>query len=79
MIEVDGAESFPALYSRAQKFLEALQTRHPNDIILIVTHGDIGKMIRAAYYELSWKEGLQTPYFDNTDILELTKIGKSKS
>jgi hypothetical protein len=39
--------------------------------ILIVTHGDTGKMIRASYFGWTWKKGLQTPYFDNTEIIEL--------
>lgn len=70
-LEVDGAETFPALYDRAQKILIEIQKRHPSNVILIVTHGDIGKMIRGAYCGLNWEESLQTSYFDNTEILEL--------
>lgn len=47
--------------------------RHPGDNILLVTHGDIGKIIRAAFYGWSWEEGLKTPYFDNTDVIELSE------
>jgi len=72
-LEVDGAETFPALYSRGRKIIRKIQDRHPNSNILIVTHGDIGKMIRAAYHGWSWEDGLKTPYFDNTGVLELSE------
>jgi len=45
-LEVDGAESFPALYKRAEKILSEIRERHKNKSVLVVSHGDIGKMIR---------------------------------
>ena len=72
-LEVEGAEDFPSLYKRGQRILEEIQQRHPDNNVLIVTHGDIGKMIRAAYHSWNWEDGLETPYFDNTGVLELTK------
>lgn len=71
-IEVDGAENFPMLYKRGKKVLQEVIERHPNKNVLVVTHGDIGKMIRAAFHNWSWEDGLKTPYFDNTGILELS-------
>lgn len=71
-LEAEGAETFPALYDRARKFLVEIQGHYPNNVILIVTHGDIGKMIRGAFCGLSWRESLQTPYFDNAEIIELS-------
>ncbi len=72
-LEIEGAESFPMLYQRGKKIIEEIQKRHPDKNVLIVTHGDIGKMIRAAYHNWSWEKGLRTPYFDNTGILELSE------
>lgn len=69
-LNTDGAEKFPALYERANKVLkEVMQQQIQNT--LLVTHGDIGKMIRAAYYKWGWEKGLKTPYFDNVAIIEL--------
>ena len=70
-LDVDGAEGFPVLYNRAQKILSEIQQRHRDDVVLIVTHGDIGKMVRGVYCGWSWERSLQTPYFDNTEILTL--------
>lgn len=72
-LDGDGTEDFPALLKRGEKILEEIRERHPNERVLIVTHGDIGKMIRAAYHNWSWEDGLKTPYFDNTGILELSE------
>lgn len=71
-LEVEGAEDFPTLLDRGRKILQEIRQRHPDKNILIVTHGDIGKMIRAAYHNWTWEQGLKTPHFDNTEILELS-------
>ena len=65
-LDVDSAEGFPVLYDRAQKILSEIQQRHRDDVVLIVTHGDIGKMVRGVYCGWSWERSLQTPYFDTT-------------
>jgi broad specificity phosphatase PhoE len=70
-LEAEGAEDFPTLYLRAQRVLERVQRMHPTEHVLLVAHGDIGKMIRAVYHGWNWKTGLQTPHFDNTGVLEL--------
>ncbi|MEE8131440.1 MAG: histidine phosphatase family protein [Candidatus Paceibacterota bacterium] len=70
-IEVEGAEDFPALYKRAQSFLEKVTQAYQNKVVVVVTHGDIGKIIRAAYHNWTWEEGLKTPRFENTGILHL--------
>lgn len=72
-MKVEGAEDFPTLLKRGKKILEEIKQRHPDKNVLIVTHGDIGKMIRAAYHGWTWEEGLKTPYFDNTGVMELSK------
>lgn len=71
-LEAEGAENFPNLYERGKKFLKKMG-QYSNINILIVTHGDIGKMIRAAYYDWGWEKGLKTPHFGNTNVLKLDK------
>jgi uncharacterized phosphatase len=70
-IEADGAEDFPNLYKRAQSFLDKISKEYPDKVIVAVTHGDIGKIIRAVYHNWTWEEGLQTPSFENTGVLHL--------
>lgn len=70
-LDVEGGEDFSALYSRAERFLKKIEDAYTGKTIVAVTHGDIGKMIRAAYHGWDWEKGLKTAYFANTDILEL--------
>lgn len=70
-LEEEGAEDFPTLIARGQTVLQDIQSKHSNANVVIVTHGDIGKMIRAVYHGWTWEEALRTPYFDNTGVLEL--------
>jgi len=71
-LEAEGAENFPALLERSREVLAETRGKYPDKNVLLVTHGDIGKMIRAAYHGWTWEEGLKTPYFDNTSVLELS-------
>jgi len=69
----DDAETFPQLLERAKIVLEIIRNKYSDGNILLVTSGDIGKMIYAAYYNLDWKAVLQEFYFGNTDMLILSK------
>jgi len=71
-----GAETFPQLIERAQKLLATLETKHKNGNILLVTHGDFGKMIYAAYYKLEWVKVLKMFHFGNSELLELSQESK---
>lgn len=70
-----GAETFPDLIKRAKKIRTELELKHKNGNILLVTHGDIGKMIYAEYYKLEsekeWKEILKMFHFGNSELLIL--------
>lgn len=68
----DGAETFPQLLERANKLLIKIQEKHSDGNILLVTHGDFGKMIYAAYYKLDWLDVLKMFHFGNSDLLELS-------
>lgn len=67
-----GAETFPRLLDRAHALLAKLRTRHEGDTVLLVTHGDIGKMIYAAFYKLNWLDVLKDFHFGNSELLELS-------
>jgi len=73
-LEAEGAESFSTLYERGRRVLERIQATHPDEHVLLVAHGDIGKMIRAVYHGWTWEEGLKTPHFENTGVLELRPL-----
>ncbi|HNX10586.1 MAG TPA: histidine phosphatase family protein [bacterium] len=68
----EGAETFPQLIVRAQKMLAKIEAWHQDGNVLLVTHGDIGKMIYAAYYNLDWQETLLLFHFGNTDLILLS-------
>lgn len=67
----EGAETFPVLLERAKRALAELRARHRDGSVLLVTHGDIGKMLYAAYYGLSWMDVLTMFHFGNSELLLL--------
>ncbi len=75
-LEAEGAESFPVLLVRARSVIEDVETRHPNGTILLVCHGDLGKMLYAAYYKLDWKETLRMFHFGNSELILLSPDSK---
>jgi broad specificity phosphatase PhoE len=72
-LEPEGAETFPKLLVRGKKIVKMLKKENDSGNILIVTHGDIGKMIYAAFYNLDWQETLKEFYFGNADVLLLSE------
>lgn len=70
-LEVDGAETFPILMDRAKRVSEHCDVAFAGKTVLLVAHGDIGKMIAAVRQCVSWKDGLLTPYIANTEIVEM--------
>lgn len=69
----EGAETFPQLVVRAKKLLDFVKTKHAGQSVLMVTHGDFGKMIYAAYYNLDWQQVLTMFHFGNSELLLLSK------
>lgn len=69
-LQPEGAESFPQVIERAKKLLRYLRAQK-EERVLLVTHGDIGKMIYAAFYELPWKNVLTDFHFGNSEVLLL--------
>lgn len=72
-LDVEDSETFPQLYERASDLLKSFSNINNN--ILFVTHGDIGKMLYASYYNIPWRDALMnTSYFENANIIELSQI-----
>jgi probable phosphoglycerate mutase len=69
----DGAETFPQLIERGKRVIMEVQCRHRDGSVLLVTHGDIGKMIYAAYYGLDWISVLTMFHFGNSELLLLSE------
>ncbi len=69
----EGAETFPDLLVRAKRLLEEVTSEYKDGSILLVTHGDFGKMIYAQYYGLDWKSVLTLFHFGNSELLLLSE------
>jgi len=69
----EGAETFPDLMKRGRRIIKEIQERHKDGSILLVGHGDFGKMIYAAYYNLDWKSVLRMFHFGNSELLLLSE------
>lgn len=69
----EGGETFPQVMERARGVLDLLKEKHTGSSVLVVTHGDIGKMLYASYYNLDWENVLTSFHFGNADILLLSE------
>ncbi|MEK7201213.1 MAG: histidine phosphatase family protein [Patescibacteria group bacterium] len=68
----EGAETFPMLLERAHDALSNTVERAPQEgSVLLVTHGDFGKMLYASYYGISWPAMLTLFHFGNCELLLL--------
>lgn len=72
-LKPDGAETFPDLMKRAGLLLEKINNNCTSGNVLLVCHGDIGKMIYAQYYNLNWETVLTQFHFGNCDLLLLSE------
>jgi Fructose-2,6-bisphosphatase len=71
-LNVEGAESFPQAIIRAKELLKVIFENHKDGNILLVSHGDFGKMIYAAFYYLPWDDVLRMFHFGNSELLLLS-------
>lgn len=70
----EGAETFSVLLERAKKALTFFRENTvKEDNVLLVTHGDFGKMLYAAFYEHDWMEMLTKFHFGNSELLLLDR------
>ncbi len=69
----EGAETFPQLFARGKSVIDWVRGCHQDGNVLLVTHGDIGKMIYAAYYGVPWESVLTLFHFGNSELLLLSE------
>jgi len=67
----EGVESFPKVYKRAQSFWKKLVTYNIKGNVVVVTHGDIGMMLKASAEGWDWQTGLHKAFWKNGEILEV--------
>lgn len=67
-----GGETFEQAAARAAAVVQRLRMQPCVGHRLLVCHGDIGKLIFAAYYGLPWREVLVGCHFGNADIWDLS-------
>ncbi len=76
-LDPEGAETFPKLIDRAKRLFtqidELTKELSPDASILLITHGDFGKMLYAAFYDLPWEDVLRQFHFGNSEVLLLSR------
>lgn len=71
----EGAETFPDLVVRGQRILDYVHAENEAGKVLLVCHGDIGKMIYAAATGKDWQEVLVDFHFGNGDLIDIASDG----
>lgn len=64
-------ESYPEVYARAQKVLDVMKKSHSDENVLLVTHGETGSMLKAAYNNWEWMKGIEAICLHNAEVIEL--------
>lgn len=72
-----GAETFVDLVVRGREVLDELRMRHRDEKVLLVCHGDIGKMIYAAATGKDWRDVLKDFHFGNGELIEASSDGEA--
>ncbi len=75
----EGAETFPDLLDRGRRVIAWIKDHHADGNVLLVAHGDIGKMIYAAYYALDWQQALTMFHFGNSELLLLSETSPAEA
>jgi len=73
----EGAETFDDLLARGHDILKDIRNRHIDQKVLLVCHGDIGKMVYAAATNKTWKDVLVNFHFGNGDLIETSGQGEA--
>lgn len=68
----EGAETFEDLVERGHRVLETVRAKHIGGKVLLVCHGDLGKMIYAAATEKPWRDVLLGFHFGNGELIDIS-------
>jgi len=71
ILEAEKAELWPDVIKRAQQIIDTINNKYSDKLVLLVTHGDIGKMIYTSYFKLDYLQVLQNFVFGNSEIIKL--------
>ena len=71
----EGSETFPDLIERGKKMLAEVRAKHKSGKVLLVTHGDYGKMIYTATTGKDWHNVLVEFHFGNGDLIDISRDG----
>jgi len=72
----EGAETFPELVTRGQSVLDHVRKLHSDGNVLLVCHGDIGKMIYCAETKKDWRDVLSGFHFGNGELIDISGVGE---
>jgi broad specificity phosphatase PhoE len=70
-LTAEGAETFDDLMARARRVVDHVDRVYAGKTVLLVCHGDIGKMIMAVKRGVHWSDSLKAPFISNTEVIEL--------
>ena len=73
----EGAETFPQLVQRGQTILDHIRSLHTSGKVLLVCHGDIGKMIYCAATGKKWLDVLTGFHFGNGELIDVSGVGEA--
>lgn len=68
----DGAETFEDLVVRGRDVLAKVRSKHIGGKVLLVCHGDLGKMVYAAATDKPWKDVLLDFHFGNGELIDIS-------
>jgi len=74
-LNAEGAETFEQLIVRAQNILDSIHAQHSSGRVLLVCHGDIGKMLYAASAGKDWRDAIEDFHFGNAELIDLSGNG----
>lgn len=69
----EGAETFPQLLARVRTVLDVIRSDHQDGNVLIMSHGDVCKLLFAAYYDLEWQPVISMFHFESSQLIELSE------
>lgn len=68
----EGGETFPELMDRGLVAMQKIRSQQASGKVLLVCHGDLGKMIYAAEAGKRWQDVLTDFHFGNAELIEIT-------
>lgn len=71
----EGAETFEDLVLRGHTVLDIVRAKHMGGKVLLVCHGDLGKMVYAAATGAPWRKVLVDFHFGNGELIDIAGEG----